>query len=263
MQIVRHAEYVKDRKKRGRWMALLGFVLLSGSLFIAWYPQFLIIAYVAMLIGFVMFNIGMQGIGKWSRDPRNDQILDHRMKGLGDRFTIIHYPQIGKQVIEHLLVYPGGVLVMTAKEIGGKISQKGKSWRKQGGLFRRLFTFSGPQLGNPSFETETNVKRVEEFLAQHQVEVDVTGSVVFVHPKAELEIEDPDFPVLHGEEMEEFVRDLPADETFTQEERAQVVELLSQGAKVETPTVEKSSRRPRPVRRVAAPKAKAKTKASA
>ena len=43
MQIVRHAKYVKDRKKRGRWLALLGFVLLSGSLFLAWYPELLIV----------------------------------------------------------------------------------------------------------------------------------------------------------------------------------------------------------------------------
>lgn len=263
MQIVRHAQYVKDRKRRGRWMALLGFLLLSGSLFIAWFPEFLIIAYVSMLIGFVMFNIGMQLIGKWSRDPRNDQLLDHRMKGLGDRYTVIHYPHVGKSVIEHLLVYPGGVLVMTAKEVDGKISQVRQSWRKKGGLFRRLFSFSGPQVGNPSFETENAIKKVEGFLAENQLEVDVSGAVVFLHPKAELEITEPDFPVLHGEEMEEFVRDLPADETFTEDEKARVIELLSKGAKVEQPVVEKSSRRPRPVKRVAAPKTKSKTKVSA
>lgn len=263
MQIVRHAQYVKDQKRRGRWLALLGFILLSGSLFIAWYPDLLIIAYVAMLVGFVMFNMGMQGIGKWSRDPRNDQILDHRLKGLNDRHTVIHYANAGGKIVEHLLVYPGGVLVMTGKEIDGKISQVRQSWKKSGSLFRRLFTFSGPQLGNPSFETEKAVKRVEAFLAENQLEADVLGSVVFLHPKAELNIEDPDFPVLHGEEMEEFVRDLPTDETFSEDERERVIELLSQGGKVETPTVEKSSRRPRPVKRVAAPKTKAKTKASA
>ena len=78
-----------------------------------------------------------------------------------------------------------------------------------------------------------------------------------------MNITDPDFPVLHGEEMEEFVRDLPADESFTEEERARVIELFSQGEKVETPTVEKTARRPRPVKRVAAPKTKAKSKVSA
>lgn len=263
MQIVRHAKYVKDRKKRGRWLALLGFILLSGSLFLAWYPELLIVAYVAMLVGFIMFNMGMQGIGKWSRSPRNDEILDHRLKGLSDRHTVVHYANVGGKVVEHLMVYPGGVMVMTGKEIDGKISQVRQSWKKAGGLFRRMFTFSGPQLGNPSFETEASIKRVEAFLAENQLEADVLGAVVFLHPKAELDITEPDFPVLHGEEMEEFVRDLPADETFTEAERERVIELLSGGEQVEKPVVEQSSRRPRPVKRVAAPKAKAKTKASA
>lgn len=263
MQIVRHAQYIKDRKRRGRWLSLFGFLLLSGSLLIAWYPEFLMFAYVAMLAGFIMFNIGMQAVGKWSRDPRNDQILDHRMKGLSDRYTIVHYPTVGNKVVEHLLVYPGGVLVMTSRELDGKISQVRQSWKKSGSLFRRLFSFSGPQLGNPSFETENSIKRVEAFLAENQLEADVLGSVVFLNPRAELEVQEPDFPVLHGEEMEEFVRDLPVDDTFTDDERGRIVELLSEGGKVETPKVERTSRRPPPVRRTAAPKAKAKSKASA
>lgn len=263
MQIVRHAQYIKDQKRKGRLLALFGFLLLTGSLFIAWFPELLIFAYVSMLAGFVMFNIGMQLVGKWSRNPRNDELLDHRMKGLSDRYTVVHYPRVGKKVVEHLLVYPGGVMVMTAKELDGKISQVRSSWRKTGGLFRRLFSFSGPQLGNPSFETDTNVQRVQAFLAENQLEVDVTGSIVFLNPRVDLEIEEPDFPVLHGEEMEEFVRDLPSDTSFSEEEKDRVIALFSQGEKVETPTVEQASRRPRPVKRVAAPKAKAKTKASA
>jgi hypothetical protein len=263
MQIVRHIQYVKDRKRRGRWLALLGFILLSGSLLIAWYPELLIIAYVSMLTGFVMFNIGMQGIGKWSRNPRNDEILDHRMKGLSDRHTLIHYPNVGGKVVEHLLVYPGGLLVITAKEVDGKISQVRKSWKKSGGLLRRMFSFSGPQVGNPSLETDASIARVESFLAENQLESEVLGAVTFLHPKAELSVQEPDLPVLHGEEMEEFVRELPSDPTFSEEERDRLVELLSRGEKVEMPTVERSSRRPRPVKRVAAPKTKAKTKASA
>lgn len=263
MQIVRHAKYIKDQKRKGRLLALFGFLLLTGSLFIAWYPELLIFAYVSMLIGFVMFNIGMQLVGKWSRDPRNDQILDHRLKGLSDRYSVVHYPKVGNKVVEHLLVYPGGVVVMTARELDGKVSQVRSSWKKTGGLFRRLFSFSGPQLGNPSFDTDTNVKKVQAFLAENQLEVDVMGSIVFLNPRIELDIENPDFPVLHGEEMEEFVRDLPADESFSDDEKARVIGLFSQGEKVETPTVEQASRRPRPVKRVAAPKTKAKTKASA
>jgi hypothetical protein len=257
MRIVRHNAHISERKRRARIFSFFGFLLLAGSLLIAWYPEFLLFAYVAMLGGFILFNMGMQQLGKWTRNPRNDQFLDHQMKSLSDKVTLIHYPQFGKHIIEHVVVHPGGLLVLTAREVDGTIEKRGTRWRRKGGLYRRLFSFSGPQVGNPSFETDANVKRAEDFLAEHQMEVDVEGAIVFVHPRAELDIEDPDYPVLHGDEVAEFIRDLPADETFTREERERIVELLSIGELVETPQAQKQgARRPRPVRRVAAPRAK-------
>lgn len=257
MRIVRHNKYIADRKKRSRILALGGFILLSASLLIAWYPNYLILAYVAMLTGFVIFNMGMQQVGKWTRNPRNDQIIDTRMNGLSDRVTLVHYSEVGKKRVEHVAVHPGGLMVLTAREVDGTIQRRRNSWRRKGGAFRRLFSFSGPQLGNPDFETEESVKRVETWLGEQQMEVEVHGAIVFVHPKTELEIEDPVFPVLHGEELDEFMRDLPADQSFDHDERERIVELLAGSEEIES---EKASaagtRRPRPVKRVAGPKAK-------
>lgn len=257
MRIVRHNGYISQRKKRARIFSLLGFLLLSGSLFIAWYPNFLLIAYIAMLGGFILFNAGMQQVGKWTRNPRNDQLLDHQLKNLSDRVTVVHYAPFGKHIVEHAVLHPGGLVVLTAREVDGTIEKRGGRWKRKGGLYRRLFSFSGPQLGNPSFETDANVRRVEEFLAEHQMEVDVEGAIVFLHPRTELDIEDPDYPVLHGDEVDEFIRDLPVDESFTREERERIVGLLSAGERVETPQSQKQgARRPRPVKRVAAAKVK-------
>lgn len=255
MRIVRHSKYINQQKKRSKWLAAVGFLILASAMFIAMMPNLLLFAYVAMIGGFVMFNMGMQGIGKWTRNPRNDQILDSRMKGLSDQVTLVHYAKLGdKRVIDHLAVYPGGLAILNAKEIDGAIRQRGGSWQKKGGMIRKLFAFSGPQLGNPSFENDRNVPHVEKWLADNQMEVDVIAATVFLHPRAELEIEDPDYPVLHAEEVPEFLRDLEADETFTQVEKAALVDLLAAGEGVEEPEKQQASRRPRPVRRTSAPK---------
>jgi hypothetical protein len=250
MRIVRHNEFVRQRKRRARLFAFLGFIILSSSLLIAWYPTFLLVAYVAMLAGFILFNMGMQQVGKWTRNPRNDQIVDHHLKSLNDRFMVIHYAPFGKHRVEHVVIHPGGLLVVTAREIDGTIEKRGNRWHRKGGLFRRFFSFSGPQLGNPSYETEVTIGHIEAFLEQEQLEVDVEGAIVFVHPRAELEIEDPDYPVLHGEELAGFLQSLPADETFTNQERDRLIELLSAGENVEQP--QQAVRRRRPVRRRAA-----------
>jgi len=250
MRIVRHNAFVKQRKRQARLFSFLGFLILTSSLLIAWYPDLLLLAYVAMLAGFILFNMGMQQLGKWTRNPRNDQLIDHHLKGLNDRYTTIHYAAFGKHRAEHIVVHPGGLLVVTAREIDGLIEKQGNRWRRKGGLFRRFFGFSGPQLGNPSYETEATIGRVEAFLEQEQLEVDVAGTIVFVHPKAELQIEDPDYPVLHGDELARFLQDLPADTTFSIQERDRLIELLAAGENVEQP--QPVARRRRPVRRRAA-----------
>lgn len=258
MRIVRHANYIQKQKTRSKLLAFIGFVVLASAMFLAMLPNLLIVAYVAMIGGFIMFNIGMQGIGRWTRSPRNDQILDARLKGISDQNMIVHYAAIDdgkkKQIIDHLLIHQGGVLVLNSKEIDGEIRQKKASWSKQGGMLRRLFSFSGPQLGNPSFENDRIVPAIEKWLASNHLEVDVRAATVFLHPKAVLEIIEPDYPVLHAEELEEFVRDQPADDTFTTDEKRHLFEILSAGDGVEKPEQQQSSRRPRPVKRVSAPK---------
>lgn len=258
MRIVRHAAYIKSQKRKSIWLAVIGFLVLSSAMFIAMLPGLLIIAYVTMIGGFIMFNVGMQGVGRWSRNPRNDQILDARLKGLSDQSTLVHYATLDvagkKRNVPHLLVHAGGLLLINAKEVDGKVEQRGSTWRKQGGVVRKMFSFSGPQLGNPSLENDRMIPEIEKWLAANQLEVDVLAATVFLHPKLEVEVSDPDYPVLHAEEVAEFVHDVPADHSFTPDEKRHLVELLSAGVGVEEPEKQQASRRPRPVKRVAGPK---------
>lgn len=249
MRIVRHNAFITGRKRRAKLMALAGFVVLTGTLFLALLPNFLLPSYLAMLAGFVVFNLGMQQIGKWTRNPRNDQVLDNQLQALPARFSLIHYAPVGKERVEHVVVHPGGLLAVTAREIDGEIEAKGSRWRRRSTGLRRFFSFSGPQLGNPSLETDRNVGALEDFLAEQQLEVDVEGCVVFLHPATELDVTDPEYPILHADELAGFVTSLPADPTFTTTERDRIVELLGGVEVVDAPSV---TVRRRPVRRRAA-----------
>lgn len=250
MRIIRHSSYIQQRKRRARWLALIGFAVLTSTLFIALNPSLLLPAYAAMLLGFVTFNIGMQQVGRWSRNPRNDQLLDRHLDKLGDRYILVHYPDVDGKRLDHLLIYPGGALVLTAKEIDGEVSVKGNRWRRKSRGLRRFLSFSGPQLGNPGMETDTAVAKTEGFLEKHQMEIDVNGIIVFLHPITELDVEDPEYPVLHGDELASFVLGLEADESFSRIERDQLLELLGKGADVHAPVT--TSARRRPVKRRAA-----------
>ena len=250
MRIIRHNGYIKSRKRRARWMAFIGFLVLTSTLWIALNPALLVPAYIAMFAGFILFNLGMQQVGKWSRNPRNDQFLDALLRDkLSDKYALIHFAPIGKRKAEHLLWYPGGLIAITLRDLDGTIIERGSRWTRKGLGLRRLISFSGPQLGNPSMETGEAIKDVENYLAERQMEFDVNGAIVFFHPEVQLDIEHPEYPVLLGDELAGFIRDLEPDPSISQAEQAEFLEPLTEGEDVEVP---QGQTRRRPVRRRAA-----------
>jgi hypothetical protein len=86
-------------------------------------------------------------------------------------------------------------------------------------------------------------------LRDAQLEVDVDGAIVFLHPHIELEVAEPDYPVMNGEGLPAFVKTLPTDANLGQADRQALVGLLGTGAEVEQAQPET---RRRPVKRKAA-----------
>jgi hypothetical protein len=249
MRIIRHNDYIKGRKRRARWIALIGFALLTSTLWIALNPNFILPAYGLMLVGFIVFNMGMQQLGKWSRNPRNDQMIDTELRTVSDKYVIAHYPPVGPRRVEHVVVHPGGALILVAREIDGEIHARGDSWRRTGAGLRRLFSFSGPQLNNPSREAAEAAASLDEFLEQHDLSVDVEAAIVFVHPLVQLHVEEPAYPVLHLDEVPGFLQQLVPDPSLSAAERERLVELLGAGEGVERPITPQTRR---PVKRRAA-----------
>ena len=72
----------------------------------------------------MLFIAGMQQLGKWTnspRKPRGDLLIDQVLKNFPDRYTLIHYTKIGKQNLEHVLLHPGGALVIVVRDVQGRI----------------------------------------------------------------------------------------------------------------------------------------------
>lgn len=249
MRVVRNIGYVKRRKRLAKWSALLGVALLGSTFWLALDPSLVLIAYVPLLVGTLVFHFGMQQVAKWNRTPRNDVLLDQRLQGLSDKYALIHYATLGKRAVDHLLVHPGGVLVVTVRELPGQVVHRKGRWRKRGSGLARLFGLGGPQLGNPTFETEQAVGSVQRYLAEARSEVEVDGVIVFVNPLVDLDVEDPEFPVTNAEGLPEYLRSLEADGSIGAGDRQALVDLLSQGEELEIP---QRPQRRRPVKKRAA-----------
>ena len=252
MRIIRDIGYVKKKRRIARVSALIGFVMLGAAFWLATAtgPDGVLLAYVPLLGGTLAFHFGMQQIAKWSRNPRNDQLLDTHLRSLGDKYTLMHYANTGKRVIEHLLLHPGGLETLVVREMAGTVAYDNGRWRRRGAGIGRFFGMGGPQLGNPSAEAQADLNALNQLLSQAQLEVETDAGIVFVNPAVELDVEEPDFPVMNGDGLPEFIRSLPADHDLRPADRQALIELLV-GNAAELEDMQPAVKR-RPVKRRAA-----------
>lgn len=190
MLVARNIKYVQSQKQFSRIRTAAGFALFavgSGLLIALNNLQYFVLSYGLILAGFFLFNTGLQGITRWGRKVRNDQLVDNQLRRLSDRYTLIHYPDIGNRHPEHVLIHETGIIVMTAKEAYGRIAVEGNRYRKVGGGgFGRFFGASGPQVGQPANDNALDRKAILEALAAQAAErgwptdFPVDGLVVFV-----------------------------------------------------------------------------------
>lgn len=237
MRIVRNTGYIKRRKRAGKLIVAAGLMMLVGSWIVTLlYPNLFLLATVGLAFGFIFFNGGMQQLSRWSRRPRNDEIIDADLNRLNDRYTLVHYPDVPGRRPDHVLIMPNGILSLTSREVTGSVSVKERSWRKLGNPLSRMLLLGGPQLGNPTLENEEQIKALNTYLESKQLPADVTGAVVFVADKVEVSIENPTLPILHASELPDYVRQLGQSEgaSTTSKERDALVSALSEGEEVET-----------------------------
>lgn len=256
MRIVRNAGHISQKKRIARLSAFFGFLMLASTFALIFFPSYVASAYILLIIGFVLFNYGMQQLGKWANTPRHvrdDLALDAALNAFPDKYVLMHYVRLGKKIIEHLLISPAGLVVIATRDLPGAVSVDGKRWRKKGGGLSRFFMFSGPQLGSPSADLDRDIKLVIDDLEANQLEVDVFGAVVFTSTAIELEIKDPEYPTMRTSHLADFLRELPTDPTFKANERDALVALFGGGAMKLEETKPASVRRPVKVKRRPAP----------
>lgn len=221
---------------------LAGLIFLVGSFVLTFIQSNILLSYIGLILGFLTFNGGMQQVARWSRKPRTDEILDHLLAKLNDRYAVIHYPALPGRRPDHVVVTPQGPIVVTPRELGGTVTLHGSRWRR-GSALRQLFNLGGPQLGNPTIDNNQQVASVEAFIDEHELASDVQGVIVFIHPDIEIEMREPESTVLHITELYDYIRERSSDTTLSSQERARLVNALAVGERIEE--TGSPSRRPR------------------
>lgn len=236
MRVIRNVGQIRRRRRRTRLLILVGVILLGFAVaapLIYGTPTTILLSYGALIIGFISFIVGTQQHAKWSRKVPIDQAIDQALSRMSDRYAVIHYPELGGRTPEHIVVTPGGVLVLTTRDVPGQIVVRGRRWSQQKLFLLRFFNLGAPALGNPTLENELQLDRLEQFFDEHALPGELEGAIVFLSDDVEIEMHDPEVTVIHISELADLVREIGNDVQLSNEDRQEIIDALSIGEDLE------------------------------
>jgi hypothetical protein len=225
MKLVTNAPLIKRNARIGVVAHLGGLaVLVAGMVVTFLLPTRTDLSLLALMVGFVLANVGIFFTNRWGRRPRPDEALDAALKGLDDQYLLIHF-RLGTA---HALIGPSGVVALVPKFQGGQIRFEGKKWRHTGVTWMRRF-FAQESLGNPLLEAEAEAAglsgKLRKVLPGEELPP-VKSVIVFTAPEAKVEAEGSPTPAMHAEKLKEFVRRMPRTATLRPEQLAKVLAAI-------------------------------------
>jgi hypothetical protein len=237
MKVYINEEYIKRRASIGKWASLLGLVVLGGGLVVSFRdPGLFFISFGALILGFLLSNVGIYYANRYARPDRPDVVLAQALKGFDKRFALYQF----LLPVSHVLREPGGVTLLIPKPQEGLIEYRDGKWRNKQG-WSRVFRWVGQEgLGKPDRELKSEAQTMRDWLQERapDLEVPVRGIVVFTHPDAELELDNPPVTALSPKQLKGWLRGAGKLDPLPAEEQAQLTEVLDEATQVDDSTAE-------------------------
>lgn len=228
MKIIKNEKLIKRNGRIGSWASLAALVVLGVGMYISFRRTDLFIySIAALLIGFLLTQVGMYMGSRYGRSPRPDEKLDAGLKGLQNEFVMYHY----MAPASHLLVGPAGIWVILPYHQRGQVTYKKNRWRNSGGGFLQGYMrlFGQESIGRPDIEMDGEVNAVKKYL-ERQLEgtgiPEINTLMVFTSDDVEINAEDAPTPALKLKEIKEFFRRKAKEKTVSSTQLAAVKAVL-------------------------------------
>jgi len=229
MKIYTNERLIQRNKKIGQYLTIASLVVLGGGLYLSFRPDpsMVTLSLVALLVGFLLSQIGIYFGNRWGRSPRPDQTITASLKGPDDKYTLYNFTS----PTPHLLLGPNGIWVFLPYHQGGKIVYEKGRWKQKGGnLYLRIFAQDG--IGRPDLEIDSQVDSVRRELLKKLPEDQippVQPALVFTNEKADIAADDAPVPTLPAKKLKDVIRKKPKDNALTPERLAAIQQALLKG----------------------------------
>ena len=210
MEIIRNDAKIKRYRQISQGASLVGLVILSFGLFLAFTGNEAAIFYqwLVLIVGILLWQVALNFSYKYVQRPRPDEVLDASLKSATYKSYLYHH----YLPASHVLLTRSGPIVLLPKSQTGKISvvgnEKGDRWRRSGSLFKRLLGRE-PGLGNPTLEANVEISKLIKYIKEHAPELDeipIGAVVVFTKPNVSVEKDGPNIPVVEADELRKYIK---------------------------------------------------------
>jgi hypothetical protein len=218
MKIIKNEKLIQRNGKIGSALSLGALVVLGIGMYISLARQDLFIyALIALIVGFIMTQVGMYLGNRYGRRPRPDEKLDAGLKGLTGDYTLYHYTTPAS----HLLVGPAGIWLLMPYHQRGQVIFKKNRWQMSGGGFIQSYMriFGQESLGRPDIEIDKESGSLKKYLAKHMDESqipEIMPALVFTSDEAVINSEGANIPALKIKQLKDFIRQKAKEKPISQ-----------------------------------------------
>ncbi|MEO8611630.1 MAG: hypothetical protein ABI690_27270 [Chloroflexota bacterium] len=171
----------------------------------------LFLPWLVLPIGFICTIISIRMTNLWIRQPRPEEAIRDGLKSISRKSVLYNYYHFPAR---HVLIAPQGAFAMVTRFQEGKFRVEGDKWTTPSGMFgvfMRLFRRDG--IGNPTEDALKAAAYVQTLLDKKTPGIEVQPLIIFVDPRANVEIVNPTVPVLYANEnqkpnLRDYLRDL-------------------------------------------------------
>lgn len=193
MKIITNEPLINRNRRIAQITMMAGLLVLAGGMFISFrMPDQFGLSLVALLLGFLLSQVGIYFSNRWGRRPRPDEQINQSLKGLDNKYAIYHY----QTPASHLLIGPAGLWIILPKHQRGTITYENGRWKQKGGglLMGYLKIFAQEGLGRPDVDVVNEIEGLEKFFGKLLPDDEIPAiqpALVFTHPDVDIQI-DPD-----------------------------------------------------------------------
>jgi hypothetical protein len=229
MKIIKNEKLIKRNATIGQITSLSSLLILGGGMYISFQkPELFTISVGALLVGFILSQVGIYFGNRWGRSPRPDELLDQGLKGIPGEYTIYHYAS----PVPNLLVGPAGIWLLLPFHQHGTVTYDGKKWKTKGGGFTQSYMkiFGQESMSRPDLDAAAFAEKLKKSLMKKMSEEQIPpiqAALVFTSKTVDVQADEAPVPTMPLKKLKAFIRKVAKDAPISKKEIKAVNDALN------------------------------------